>query len=193
MSRAIILYGATDLGVSEFPADLLWRTKFSVPDPVFFFEIADKKVLALSPLEIGRGEKEAKVDKIISLKTYEDKAKELNLPILVAILKDFHVDEVIVSETVRTSLFMELRENIKYEIVRLLFTIQLVEEEEQNRQMQQLKENMKDENEHVLNAPSMTSSKEKKIARNEPCPCGSGKKYKQCCGKSGPKKGLLAQ
>ena len=34
---------------------------------------------------------------------------------------------------------------------------------------------------------------EKKIARNEPCPCGSGKKYKQCCGKSGPKRGVLAQ
>jgi preprotein translocase subunit SecA len=33
---------------------------------------------------------------------------------------------------------------------------------------------------------------EKKIARNEPCPCGSGKKYKQCCGKSGPKRGLVA-
>ena len=33
---------------------------------------------------------------------------------------------------------------------------------------------------------------EKKIPRNDPCPCGSGKKYKQCCGKSGPKRGLLA-
>ena len=22
----------------------------------------------------------------------------------------------------------------------------------------------------------------KKISRNEPCPCGSGKKYKRCCG-----------
>ena len=36
------------------------------------------------------------------------------------------------------------------------------------------------------------SSNEKKIARNEPCPCGSGKKYKQCHGKSGPKRGLAA-
>ena len=26
-------------------------------------------------------------------------------------------------------------------------------------------------------------NKEKKIGRNDPCPCGSGKKYKQCCGK----------
>ena len=25
--------------------------------------------------------------------------------------------------------------------------------------------------------------KGKKIGRNDPCPCGSGKKYKQCCGK----------
>ena len=33
---------------------------------------------------------------------------------------------------------------------------------------------------------------EKKVKRNDPCPCGSGKKYKQCCGKSGPKKGILA-
>ena len=24
---------------------------------------------------------------------------------------------------------------------------------------------------------------EKKIGRNDPCPCGSGKKYKHCCGK----------
>ncbi len=32
----------------------------------------------------------------------------------------------------------------------------------------------------------------KKPRRNDPCPCGSGKKYKNCCGQSGPKKGLLA-
>ena len=25
--------------------------------------------------------------------------------------------------------------------------------------------------------------KEKKVNRNDPCPCGSGKKYKKCCGK----------
>lgn len=30
---------------------------------------------------------------------------------------------------------------------------------------------------------SKTVVKIKKVGRNEPCPCGSGKKYKQCCGK----------
>lgn len=31
---------------------------------------------------------------------------------------------------------------------------------------------------------SGTIRKEKKIGRNDPCPCGSGKKYKKCCGKN---------
>ncbi|MCT4663237.1 MAG: SEC-C metal-binding domain-containing protein [Tissierellales bacterium] len=31
---------------------------------------------------------------------------------------------------------------------------------------------------------SKTIVKEPKIGRNEPCPCGSGKKYKKCCGKN---------
>ena len=31
---------------------------------------------------------------------------------------------------------------------------------------------------------SMTVVKGKKIGRNDPCPCGSGKKYKKCCGKN---------
>lgn len=31
---------------------------------------------------------------------------------------------------------------------------------------------------------SGTVVKDKKIGRNDPCPCGSGKKYKKCCGKN---------
>jgi len=33
----------------------------------------------------------------------------------------------------------------------------------------------------LLNTPKPAKT-EKKIGRNEPCPCGSGKKYKKCCG-----------
>ena len=35
----------------------------------------------------------------------------------------------------------------------------------------------------VSPAESKKSAKSKKIGRNEPCPCGSGKKYKNCCGR----------
>lgn len=31
---------------------------------------------------------------------------------------------------------------------------------------------------------SGTVVKDKKVGRNEPCPCGSGKKYKFCCGRA---------
>ena len=36
--------------------------------------------------------------------------------------------------------------------------------------------------EMLLN-PVKTEIADKKVGRNEPCPCGSGKKYKKCCGK----------
>jgi uncharacterized protein YecA (UPF0149 family) len=32
--------------------------------------------------------------------------------------------------------------------------------------------------------PETVRRQGKKIGRNEPCPCGSGKKYKQCCGRN---------
>jgi SWIM/SEC-C metal-binding protein len=34
----------------------------------------------------------------------------------------------------------------------------------------------------LLNWPKPKEA-EKKVGRNEPCPCGSGKKHKKCCGK----------
>ena len=35
----------------------------------------------------------------------------------------------------------------------------------------------------ILLHPPKTRIAEQKVGRNEPCPCGSGKKYKKCCGK----------
>ncbi len=35
----------------------------------------------------------------------------------------------------------------------------------------------------LLQNPVPTRTVENKIGRNAPCPCGSGKKYKKCCGK----------
>ena len=35
----------------------------------------------------------------------------------------------------------------------------------------------------ILLNPPKTRIAEKKVGRNAPCPCGSGKKYKKCCGK----------
>ncbi|MBN1103358.1 MAG: SEC-C domain-containing protein [Deltaproteobacteria bacterium] len=39
-----------------------------------------------------------------------------------------------------------------------------------------------DDLERLLNPPKPKTA-EKKVGRNEPCPCGSGKKHKKCCGR----------
>jgi Xaa-Pro aminopeptidase len=56
---------------SEESADLVYATKFSVPDPVLFLQQNDKKTVLLSDLEIDRGKKEAKVDEVIALSSIE--------------------------------------------------------------------------------------------------------------------------
>ncbi len=98
------------------------------------------------------------------------------------------------------SLFMELVRNIKKEIIKTLHTIQLREEREE--EIQRLEAELKKMEEEikqqaVLQHGESEAQKKpeiggKKPKRNEPCPCGSGKKYKHCCGRSGPKKGVLA-
>jgi uncharacterized protein YecA (UPF0149 family) len=35
-------------------------------------------------------------------------------------------------------------------------------------------------------APDLDPSERFKVGRNEPCPCGSGKKFKKCCGAAWP-------
>ena len=91
------------------------------------------------------------------------------------------------------NMFIDLVSNIKLEIIKILFTIQLQSKEEREA-LEKIKETMEKSNEHITTnlAQEAVKSSEKKISRNEVCPCGSGLKYKQCCGKSGPKRGLVA-
>jgi len=95
------------------------------------------------------------------------------------------------------NLFMALVERIKYEAIKVLQVVQFNFEDPAQEQAKL--EAMRAELEADL-ANAQTNEEaveaevafEKKPKRNEPCPCGSGKKFKECCGVSGPKKGLLA-
>ncbi len=100
------------------------------------------------------------------------------------------------------NLFVELVNRIKFESLTTLHLVQLRDEQEEQERakMQKILDEMKLSNEDMklLHESSLEPEvnepikAEKKIPRNAPCPCGSGKKYKNCCGKSGPKKGILA-
>ncbi len=95
------------------------------------------------------------------------------------------------------NMFIEFINNIKHEIIKVLFTIQLQSQEDAKKEqeaLEKMKEEMESSTENVTTnvAQAEVASSDKKIARNDPCPCGSGKKFKQCCGKSGPKRGLAS-
>lgn len=87
------------------------------------------------------------------------------------------------------NLFVELVEFIRLETIKTLHIVQFQQEQVQE-QTQNILNELVDEN---LVSWNNTELGAKKLSRNDPCPCGSGKKYKQCHGRSGPKKGLLAR
>jgi preprotein translocase subunit SecA len=91
------------------------------------------------------------------------------------------------------NLFVELVGRIKNDALRMLYIIELKSQEEVAKEQELMRAEMEAQADNmVLGASNKKPKIEKKIPRNDPCPCGSGKKYKQCCGKSGPKKGILA-
>ncbi len=90
------------------------------------------------------------------------------------------------------ALFTTMLDNLKYDVIRLISSVEIQTEEdvnaveEQRRAEQVSKMNLQhgnyaDENEEEAQ-PQTYRRQEKKVGRNDPCPCGSGKKYKSCHG-----------
>lgn len=94
------------------------------------------------------------------------------------------------------TLFTMMLDTIKYEIIRLLTSVQVhnhedveaIEEMRRSEQVQNLHLLHQDESENLAfeegsdEAQVPFRRKGQKIGRNDPCPCGSGKKYKSCHG-----------
>jgi Preprotein translocase subunit SecA (ATPase, RNA helicase) len=91
-------------------------------------------------------------------------------------------------------LFVDLMKRIKETTLSYLFRIEIKEtresseeiieelekEEIDSKKLQYKREDLFKEGEEVASQPVRVQ----KIGRNDPCPCGSGKKYKKCCGKN---------
>ncbi len=98
------------------------------------------------------------------------------------------------------AMFEELLGNIKYETIRFLSHIQVASDEDmrkleaqrrkeqegreyQHAQSANLAQEQGEQGEETGAAPQPVQRLGPKVGRNDPCPCGSGKKYKQCHGK----------
>jgi len=92
------------------------------------------------------------------------------------------------------AMFASMLESLKYEVVSVLSKVQVRMPEE----VEAMEEQRREEAERLAqrqflshqevslledDSESAAVSGERKVGRNDPCPCGSGKKYKQCHGR----------
>lgn len=75
-------------------------------------------------------------------------------------------------------MFNRMIQDIKEDVVRNIFRVKVVRE--QTQQPKNVQERRYSDQESEKKEPV---KQEKKVGRNEPCPCGSKKKFKKCCGK----------
>ncbi len=78
-------------------------------------------------------------------------------------------------------MFDAMIESIREDTVRLMFTIQLRTHEEPKREQVAKPAAESGSDGSIPNQPAKREPG--KVGRNDPCPCGSGKKYKKCCGR----------
>ncbi|MEE8319143.1 MAG: SEC-C metal-binding domain-containing protein, partial [bacterium] len=82
------------------------------------------------------------------------------------------------------SMFAEMMDRVREETVKTLYMVQISQEEEEDlpaRRQQRMVMGRGDTG-PAAEKPQTVRREGKKVGRNEPCPCGSGKKYKKCCG-----------
>ena len=73
-------------------------------------------------------------------------------------------------------MFQQMMYEIQYETMRMIFRVTIVEKPKERTDLL----NASHGDEAPVKQPKVNKDK---VGRNDPCPCGSGKKYKHCCGK----------
>jgi preprotein translocase subunit SecA len=91
-------------------------------------------------------------------------------------------DPLVVYQKEGFEMFVQMIERIKEETVKFLFRVQIVRPAEAvAREKSKQNQLVYSHDGEVARQPARRSKS--KVGRNQPCPCGSGKKYKKCCGK----------
>ena len=104
-------------------------------------------------------------------------------------------DPVVQYRLVGGEMFDEMNANIKVDVIRFLLNARKREGGIRREEQAQITNaSLEDTAIKLVDGQNMTGkdgsvnrtvvNQEPKIGRNDPCPCGSGKKYKNCCGKN---------
>ena len=191
-----LINSIADLSGVEFPKDMLEGKE---PE-----EIKDVLITALEEIyeqkmSVFDAEQRKEIEKLIYLQTldniWRDHLYEMDTLKTGIGLRGYNQKDPLTEykqESFR--LFEDLIRKVKTESIKFIHRVEfnMDEESEQSSQEQNNTEEVTQEIEESETKGNQPITGGKKPKRNDPCPCGSGKKYKNCCGTSGPKKGLLA-
>ncbi|WP_138159353.1 preprotein translocase subunit SecA [Peptoniphilus catoniae] len=178
--------GLKEFGIRVFGFDEDFLEGYSETDPSKikeFFEEKAKEKYALKEEDFG-SEKFREVERVVLLQVVDQKWMD-HIDAMDQLRKGIGLRAVGQVDPVRAytqegfDMFEEMNEYIKEDTVKMLFHVVNAEKVQRVRVAKEIETVNPDEGKKK---PFVRKSK--KIGRNDPCPCGSGKKYKNCCGRN---------
>ncbi len=179
--------------------DILKKKKYEVEDVVKELEKKAREIYDEKSERFGESLRE--LERVVLLKIVDQKWMEHidNMDELkngVGLRAYGQHDPVVVYRTEGGDMFEEMVYDIKYDVVKVMMHVTQRDEGASRKESAQITDaKLQQEQNAIELVDGKISPKEgginktivnegPKIGRNDPCPCGSGKKYKNCCGKS---------
>ena len=186
----------TEFGIESL--DILKQEKFEAEDVIK--ELLEKAHNIYNTKSEKFGESMRELERVITLKIVDEKWMEHidNMDELkngVGLRAYAQKDPVVVYRMEGFDMFDEMVYDIQYDVVKLLMHVTERDEGAQRQQTSEITSAKLQETSAIELVDGKISPKEggidktirneePKVGRNDPCPCGSGKKYKNCCGRN---------
>ena len=186
----------TEFGIESL--DILKQEKFEAEDVIK--ELSEKAHNIYNTKSEKFGESMRELERVITLKIVDEKWMEHidNMDELkngVGLRAYAQKDPVVVYRMEGFDMFDEMVYDIQYDVVKLLMHVTERDEGAQRQQTSEITSAKLQETSAIELVDGKISPKEggidktirneePKVGRNDPCPCGSGKKYKACCGRN---------
>ena len=166
-------------------------TKEKLVDAVYktavkLYEMKEAEIEAALPTPEGEEPKMREIERVIMLKVIDSKWMD-HIDDMEQMKQGIRLhayaqrDPLIEYKYVSYDMFNELSYNIQEGTVSGLFHVRIVRQEEPKRE-EVAKPMFTNKDDSLQKQPKKRA--ETKVGRNDPCPCGSGKKYKHCCGRN---------
>ena len=184
----------TEFGIESL--DILKQEKFEAEDVIK--ELSEKAHNIYNAKSEKFGESMRELERVVTLKIVDEKWMEHidNMDELkngVGLRAYAQKDPVVVYRMEGFDMFDEMVYDIQYDVVKLLMHVTERDEGAQRQQTSEITSAKLQETSAIELVDGKISPKEggidktirneePKVGRNDPCPCGSGKKYKNCCG-----------